>query len=121
MKVNRAIYEPLVESTKKTTVHQGGTSCFSADTLVVTDKGLKSISALKPGDVVKCLNESTNSIEYKPVKKVMQFDNTKKTVRVKLKNGSTITATDDHKFYYKGGWYSLKHILSLVEPTIKDI
>jgi intein/homing endonuclease len=101
--------------------NRGGTRCLSPDTEIVTISGTKFISEIKVGDIVKTYNESTLQNEYKEVEQVHKLENTKKTIRVKLKNGNSITATEDHKFYYKGGWYSLKHLLSLGEPIIKEI
>ena len=49
MKVNRAIYEPLVQSTKKTTVHQGGTS--SGKTYGILQY-IFTIGAQNPGEVI---------------------------------------------------------------------
>lgn len=121
MKVNHAIYDPLVNGKQKTVVHQGGSSCFAHDTLVVTSNGLKPISQIQQGDKVKSFNEETKEFQVNTVTDVLQFKNNKPTIRIKLKNGHTITATEDHNFYYNGGWYSLKHLLSLVEPPIKDI
>jgi DNA polymerase II large subunit len=120
MKVNPAIFDPLVSSSKKTIVQQGGSSCFAHETLVVTSTGLKPISQIQQGDQVKSFNEVTGEIQFNTVTDVLQFKNTKPTIRINLKNGHSITATEDHKFYYNGGWYSLKHLLSLVEPPIKD-
>jgi hypothetical protein len=119
MKVNDAVYTPL-KSEAPIVVQQGGTSCFAPDTQVVTKYGPKPISTLKPGELVKCYNEASQKDEWKPITKVHSFENQKRTVRVKLRNGKTITATGDHEFFYKGGWHSLKHLLSLVEPIIKD-
>lgn len=101
-------------------VHQGGTSCFAGVQKVITRRGLVPISEILPGDIVKCFNESTNTVEWKPVKQSFKYDNSKKTVRVRLKSGKEIIATEDHKVFYEGGWHSLKHILSLSNGKMKD-
>lgn len=100
-------------SVAKVTVNQGGTSCFYSNQLVVTEKGSKPISEIKENDIVKCYNEETKQITFNKVINTFKYKNTKKTVKVKLKNGIEIIATEDHLFFYQGGWYSLKHLLSL--------
>lgn len=62
-------------------------------------------------------NEATKENEFKRVKDVFKYINNKPTVRIKLKNGKEIICTDDHKFFYKGGWISIKHLLSLANEN----
>ncbi len=92
-------------------IHQGGTSCFSGDTKVCTSEGLKEIRHIIPGDTVLSHNEKTGQDEWKVVTDHMCFGNTKQTVRVKLKNGESITVTSDHLFYYKNKWTPIIEIL----------
>ena len=94
-------------------INQGGTSCFSGDQGVISKRGSIPISKIKIGDIVKTFNETTGANEWKKVNNVFQYKNTKPTVRIKMKNGKTITVTDDHEFYFEGGWHSIKHILYL--------
>jgi DNA polymerase II large subunit len=96
---------------------QGGQGCFAPDQSVVTSKGNIPIRDVKCGDSVKSFNVKTGKPEFKKVKNIFKYNNSKKVIRVILKNGNTITATEDHKFYFQGGWHSLKHILSLLENT----
>lgn len=105
-------YDPA-STVKQGFVLEGGSRCFSENTFVITIDGPKQINNIVKGDLVKTYNENTNQIEYKPVLSVFKMDNKKKSYRVTLKNGKTIECTDDHKFYYKGGWISLKQLLSL--------
>lgn len=101
---------------KRIVSNRGGTRCFAPETLVVTDRGNIPISEVKQGDFVKCFDTYSGLDEFMEVLKTHEMQNTKPTIRVKLKNGETIIATEDHEFYYKGGWHTLKHLLSLVEP-----
>ena len=101
------------KSTEKLIINQGGTSCFYGDQLVITKRGDVRIKDIVLGDIVLSYNEKTKQKEWKLVKNLFSYFNSKKTVKIKLKNGSEIIATDDHKFFYEGGWYSLKHLLSL--------
>lgn len=101
------------QSTAKITINQGGTSCFDSKQLVITEKGSKPISQIKINDIVKCYNEETKEIRFNKVINTFKYKNTKKTIKLKLKNGKEIIATEDHLFFYEGGWYSLKHLLYL--------
>jgi len=100
-------------------INQGGTSCFAGSQKVITKEGSKPIKNIQQGDIVKCYNEQTKQNEWKPVLNIFKYDNHKRTIKVKLKNGETITATEDHKFYYKGEWHTLKHLLSLRDGTME--
>jgi hypothetical protein len=93
------------------TVNQGGTSCFAPATLVVTTKGPKKISEIQIGDIVKTYDINTDTVQYKEITDTFSFDNTKKTVRLTLKNGISIVCTDDHKFYINGEWLPIKEVL----------
>jgi hypothetical protein len=91
----------------------GGTGCFRGDTLVQTIKGKIPISLIKKGDFVASLCVESQEILIKKVTETFKHKNTKKTICVKLKNGHEIVATEDHQFWYKGEWLSLKHVLEL--------
>lgn len=95
--------------------NEGGARCFNGQQQVCTADGSKAIKDLKPWDLVKTYNEEAGRAEYKPVLEVHKFENTKRTIRVKLKDGGVIECTEDHEFYHEGCWLSLKHLLSLKE------
>lgn len=104
----------LAAQDKRGIVLEGGSRCFAADTLVVTSDGSKKISHLQKDNLVLTYNESTGEEEFKKVLELLTFrNNQKKAVKIKLKNGQEIICTQDHKFYYKGGWLEIKQILSL--------
>lgn len=71
------------------------------------------------GEFVKTYDERTGENIFKPVIKTLKFKNRKNTLKVRLRNGQEIIATDDHEFYFKGDWVSLKHILSLKEKDVE--
>jgi len=108
------------ENGNKMLVHSGGTSCFSPGTIVITKTGNKPIEKVSQNDSVLSYNEEAKKTEYRKVINTLSFSNTKRTIKVTLKSGDTITATEDHEFYHKGGWVSLKHLLSLRESQLKD-
>jgi hypothetical protein len=98
---------------KRLIINQGGTSCFAGEQLVITKRGSIPIRDVVTGDFIKSYNKITGASEWKRVKNLFSYKNIKPTVRVKLKNGSEIVATEDHQIYYEGGCDTLKHILSL--------
>ena len=106
-------FEKSKNQIKQGFVLEGGSGCFSDSQLVETDKGLININEIKVGDFVKTLNPITKLQGFSPVTKTHEYKNTKPCVRVKLKSGKVIECTTDHKFYFEGGWHSIKNILSL--------
>jgi hypothetical protein len=106
-------YRRNIQAAKKyrILINQGGTSCFSGDQLVVTKEGSKPIASIKRGDIVKCYNEVTEKDEWRGVLNTFEYENHKKTIKVTLKNGKTIVATADHKFYHDGEWVPLETLL----------
>ncbi len=100
------------DSTKTIVVNQGGTSCHAPDTLVKTkNRGNIPIKDVKEGDLVDSYNKITKSVEVKKVINTFEYYNSKKTVKVKLKNGERIIVTDDHEYYFEGKWTPIKEIL----------
>lgn len=87
--------------------NEGGSRCFHADTMVHTTTGLKKISEIKPGEQV------FTSTGQSVVNDVFVNKNTKKCIKIKLKNGNEIQVTDDHKFMFRQGWHDIKYIVSL--------
>ena len=100
-------------------VNQGGTSCFDGDTLIVCKGSLKKIKDVKKGDLVKTYNEDTNQIELNRVIDTFKYKNSKRTVKVNLKNGYSFICTEDHKFYHNGWWHEIKHLLSLLHGNME--
>ena len=94
-------------------VLEGSSRCFSPNQKVITDIGEKRIKDIAIGDKVKSFNEETKEIEFRTVTDLHHLKNKKKCFRVKMKDGTIIEATEDHKFYYEGAWVTLKHLLSL--------
>src|ERR1035437_3125649 len=101
------------DETIRTVLIMGGKSCFDKNQCVITEDGEKPISEIRVGEKVLSFNELTKEKEYKRVENVFKFDNKKPVVKIKLKSGEEIICTDDHKFYYKGEWICIKHLLSL--------
>jgi len=96
-------------------VNQGGSRCFYGNQLVVTRNGSKPISDITKADEVLTPNG------YKKVLDTHKMANTKPSIKIKLKNGKIIQCTEDHEFYFKGDWVSIKHILSLWDEESKKL
>lgn len=81
--------------------------CFTGDTLVLTDKGLKRIDSIEIGDyamtskgyrkVVKTFNQGKRTV----IKILFAFKGDKKYI---------ISSTPDHKFKTKSGWKELQYL-----------
>lgn len=112
---------PILVSGYAGFVLEGSSRCFHGQQLVKTINGSKPISELSKSDLVLTYNESTYKNEYKPVIDLLRFDNNKKRcLKVTLKSGETIIASEDHEFMFKGAWVSLKEILSFKESQKKE-
>lgn len=114
------LYQANYEATEHIVVNQGGTSCFHSNQLVKTTSGSIPISELKIGHIVHCYNENMCLDEIKPIINILKFKNHKKTIKLKLKNGKEIIATEDHKFLFRGAWVSLKYIVSLLDGNMEN-
>jgi len=118
-------FQPLFEllnndhSDVDTVILTGGRGCFHSNQLVRTDKGVKPISEIKTNDVVLSYNEETKSNELKRVTETFVYPNSK-IFKIKLKNGSEINVTENHKFFYQGGWITIKHLLSLWYGNLEE-
>lgn len=111
-------YKPLFDILKgkypevDTVILTGGRGCFVADTKIQTQDGESSISDIKKGDIVYSYNEKTKKKELKKVTNTFIYDN-KKLYSIKLKNGTNIKVTGNHKFYHNGCWVKIKDLLYL--------
>ena len=95
----------------KIIVNQGGTRCFYPKQEVITSKGSIPIESVKKGDL--CLTFYKGEYKYHKVIDKLIYKNIKPTLEVILKNGHKIISTEDHKFFYKGGWHTLKCLVEL--------
>lgn len=103
----------LIKAKTKIIALSGGSGCFYEDQKIITIDGSKAISEIKEGQYVLSYNEAKGQKEFSRVKRKFTYENKKPCIKIKLKNGHEIIGTEDHKIFYKGGWHSLKHIVSL--------
>ena len=78
--------------------------CFTGDTLVSTEDGLRPIEEIQAGDYVWSENTETGKKELKKVLSVSVTETTT-LVHVTTENGTVINTTENHPFYVEGkGW-----------------
>lgn len=103
---------------KQILVFQGGSRCFTGNTLIKTKKGYVKIKDIQVGDIVLSFNEETKRLVWSKVLDTFVYNTEQKLIKLKLK-GETISSTYDHKFYSNGQWteaYKLKD----QKPTSKE-
>lgn len=86
--------------------HDVQAHCMIAGTQILTPKGSKNIELIDKDDIIWTLNERTNRIDQSRVMGVQK--NEKQQVYEVHFEGLKITVTDDHPFYHKGQFYSIK-------------
>lgn len=87
-------------------------SCFSKSQLVHTDSGVKKISNLKIGDRVLSYNHDKRINEYRRVIDTsFNKNHSGKMYRIKMKDGSEIKVTDNHRFFTGTEYLQIKDIL----------
>ncbi len=91
-------------------VFEGGSRCFAADTLVVTQGGNKPIQDIQTGEIVKCLDEH-GSIAYRRVTGLHRNAADKPMVEMLLTNGGSVRCSADHKFLYEGEYVPVINLL----------
>ena len=76
-------------------------SCYDDKTRVLTKEGLKTYKEVKKGDLVYTVNEETNELELKPVKKVVKsYYKGNEMVRLKSRRFNFLV-TPNHRMLYK--------------------
>jgi hypothetical protein len=83
-----------------------GVHCFAAGTLVDQPNGTWSIEQIKMGDTVNTYNEESRKIEPAVVLELAQQQH--HNLYTLDFEGTILTVTDDHPFYFDGQYYSIK-------------
>lgn len=99
-------WEAIESGEYKVLCNQGGSRCFAGHQKVITRRGSIPIKDVTVGDYVLSKNG-----RWERVLNIFKMKNKKRAIRIKLKSGKTIEATEDHKVWFEGGWYSLKHVI----------
>ncbi len=76
--------------------------CFTADTLIQTENGLKPICDIKPGDIVLSYNEEFGIFEYQKVE-FISTNETNSTIKVET-NLDCYESTQGHPYLTNRGW-----------------
>ncbi|MBO5420160.1 MAG: hypothetical protein J6A22_08780, partial [Bacteroidales bacterium] len=86
--------------------------CFTGDTLVSTETGLRPIKEIQVGDYVWAEDTETGEIELKKVLAVSVTESDT-LVHVTTENGTKIDTTENHPFYVEGkGWIAAAELKS---------
>jgi hypothetical protein len=99
---------------KRYVIITGGRGCFTADQEIETLEGRKKISEVDIGDAVYSYDVENKLYMTDKVVNKFEYDN-KKLVKVKLKDGSEIKCTPDHKFFFRGEWLQIQEILTIFD------
>ena len=99
-------------------VMEGGSRCFSGETKVLKLKesgnyNAKCIKHIKAGDIVLSYDETDKVKIPGIVSKVFKMKPTVRTIRITMDSGESIVCTENHKFFFNGGWHEIKNILPL--------
>ncbi len=100
------VYEILAESDKRITVMQGGSRCFTGETLVLTKDGYKKIRDIEIGEMVYSINNLGTPVLFPVVNKFMyKGDHQRhKVITFVLSDGQKITCTYGHKLLQDDGY-----------------
>ena len=92
---------------------QGSTRCFTGNTLVRTNSGLKQIKDIEVGDLVLSVNLETNISEYQKVNEKYYYKATQikqELIIFTLYNQEVITCTEHHEIYFEGRWVEAREL-----------
>ncbi len=73
--------------------------CFTKEQLIITKKGNIPINEIKEGDFVFSFNTLTKKNEFKRVSYWNFHKTYKRVIKIKMKDGTIIKCTEDHKFF----------------------
>lgn len=80
--------------------------CLTGDTMITCANGVaKRLDEMKAGDMVVSWSKKEQGFVTRPVNHGLQTKGVKDTVKVILKDGTSITATPDHRFMLDDGSY----------------
>lgn len=104
---------------KRYVIITGGRGCFNSEQLVKTCDGVKKISELKKGDEVFSVDTNTGEIQKDEVTYTHVYNN-EHLIKVKLKDGTEINCTPDHKFFFRGEWLQIQAIITIFDEWKKN-
>lgn len=83
--------------------------CLAGDTMINTNKGLKQIKDIKPGDIVLSYNEETKQTEYKKVLNSLMTSPSREVIEIEY-NNKKITCTPEHRILTKRGYIEAQYL-----------
>ena len=109
-------YLPAITNPKTYNILFGGAGCFAETQKVETDSGPKEIAKINPGEKVLSFNHIEGKEEFKEVLNRFEFKRHQdRLIQIKMKDGTVIKVTENHKFFYGGAYVKIKDILLSLE------
>lgn len=91
----------------------GGYGCFlSGQKIAIQNNQFCEIQDVKQGDFVQSFNLENKEVESKKVLNTFKYSSDN-YLKIKMKDGTEINVTKNHKFLYNNNWISIEEILSL--------
>lgn len=110
------VYLDFLDEPRIYNILYGGAGCFQGNQLVSTKEGNKPIESIQKGELVLSFNHASNQYEYKQVLNCFRYDrHDEGLIEIKMKDGTIIKVTENHKFFWRGKYVHIKEILSIFE------
>lgn len=105
-------YLPALTRPKIYNILYGGAGCFYGGQKILTIGGAKVISEIQKGDFVLSYNHELESYEFRPVVQTFKYEeHPERLIEIKMKDGTIIRVTENHKFFSGGQYRHIKDIL----------
>lgn len=91
----------------------GGAGCFTGETTIKHSSGYKQIKEVKIGDMVASYNILTKKVEYNKVLETFKYSANHvehSLIEIKLKDGTQIKSTTNHKYLFNEEWVAIGNI-----------
>jgi hypothetical protein len=106
------VYLEAVTDPKTYNILWGGAGCFYGNQQLLTIGGTKIISEIQKGDFVLSYNHDLKQYEFRPVVQTFKYENhSDRLIEIKMKDGTIIKVTENHKFFWGGQYRHIKDIL----------
>lgn len=98
----------------------GSPTCFTKDTLIHTDLGVKRISDIEVGNHVLSYNHEKKVNEYRIVTDTpVSKNHSGKLFKIKMKDGTIIKVTNNHEFFNGTDYVKIEDILLSLDDKLK--
>lgn len=110
------VYLDFIDNPSIYNVIYGGSGCFYANQSIITQQGVKGLKEVKQGDFVLSFNHEFKKYEQRIVLNTFEYKSyPDKLIEIKMKDGTTIKVTENHRFYWGGKYVHIKEILRIFD------